>query len=85
MEQLKDILKKNNITQFDIANELGIRSVGTVNLKINNKSEFTVREAILLRDLIQTKTDKKYLIEELFATDDKTLIQELEEYQEGEE
>lgn len=67
MIQLKDVLKNANITQLDIANELGIRSLSTVNQKINNKSEFTVKEAILLRNLIREKTLKKYTIEELLA------------------
>lgn len=69
MKQLKDILKEANITQLDIANELDIRSLSTVNQKINNKSDFTVKEAILLRNLIKQKTTKKYSIEELFDTD----------------
>ena len=66
MIQLKDVLKEANITQLDIANELGIRSLSTVNQKINNKSEFTVKEAICLRELIKKKTKKRYSIEELF-------------------
>lgn len=66
MIQLKDILKEANITQLDIANELNIRSLSTVNQKLNNKSEFTVKEAILLRNLIKKQTSKKYSIEELF-------------------
>lgn len=45
MTHLKDILKEANITQLDIANELNIRSLSTVNQKINNKSDFTVIEA----------------------------------------
>lgn len=77
MTQLKDILKNSNITQFDVAKELDIRSLSTVNQKLNNKSEFTVREAILLRNLIEKETQKKYTVEELF--DDSELIQELEE------
>lgn len=64
--QLKEILREANITQLDIANELNIRSLSTVNQKLNNKSEFTVREAIILRNLITKKTRKKYTIEELF-------------------
>lgn len=79
MLQLKDILKEANITQLDIANKLSIRSLSTVNQKINNKSEFTVKEALLLRDLIQEKTSKKYSIEELFNIDNKISVQELEE------
>lgn len=67
MVQLKNILKEANITQLDIANELNIRSLSTVNQKINNKSDFTVIEAIKLRNLIKRKTQKKYSIEELFA------------------
>lgn len=66
MIQLKEVLKEANITQLDIANELGIRSLSTVNQKLNNKSEFTVKEALLLRNLIIVKTKKKYTIEDLF-------------------
>lgn len=67
MAQLKEILKSANITQLDIANELDIRSLSTVNQKLNNKSEFTVKEALLLRNLIKKQTNKKYTIEELFG------------------
>lgn len=67
MDRLKEILKDANITQLDIANELKIRSLSTVNQKINNKSEFTVKEAIQLRELIKKKTSKKYTIEKLFS------------------
>lgn len=67
MAQLKEILKNANITQLDIANELDIRSLSTVNQKLNNKSEFTVKEALLLRNLIKKQTNKKYTIEELFG------------------
>ncbi len=66
MIQLKDVLKEANITQLDIANELGIRSLSTVNQKLNNKSDFTVKEAKILLELIRKKTLKKYRIEELF-------------------
>lgn len=66
MEQLKDILKAANITQLDIANELGIRSLTTIYQKINNKSDFTVNEAVKLKNLINSKLNKKYTIEELF-------------------
>lgn len=69
MENLKQILKDADITQLDIANELRIRSLSTVNQKINKKSEFTVNEAIQLRDLINNKTGKKYTIENLFSED----------------
>lgn len=67
MTHLKDILKEANITQLDIANELNIRSLSTVNQKINNKSDFTVIEAVKLRNLIKRKTNKEYSIEDLFA------------------
>lgn len=66
MIQLKDVLKNANITQMEIANELNIKSLSTINQKINNKSEFTVSEAILLRNMIKKRTNKKYSIEELF-------------------
>lgn len=67
MDQLKKILKEEDITQFDVANRLKIRSLSTVNQKINMKSNFTVHEAILLRDLINEKSSKKYTIEQLFG------------------
>lgn len=66
MAQLKDVLKEANITQLDIANELGIRSLSTVNQKLNNRSDFTVKEAKILIELIRKKTSKKYRVEELF-------------------
>lgn len=66
MAQLKDVLKEANITQLDIANELGIRSLSTVNQKLNNKSDFTVKEAKILIELIRKKTSKKYHVEDLF-------------------
>lgn len=69
MIQLKEILRNANITQLDIANELQIRSLSTVNQKLNNKSEFTVKEAISLRNLIEKTTKQKYTIEELFSED----------------
>jgi len=75
--QLKEVLKNANITQLDIANELGIRSLSTVNQKLNNKSEFTVKEAISLRNLIKKITKQKFTIEELFYED--TSIKEKEE------
>lgn len=67
MIQLKDILKDFGITQLDIANELNIRSLSTVNQKVNNKSDFTVREAIILRNMIERKSGKRFTIEELFT------------------
>lgn len=70
MIQLKDVLKDANITQLDVANELGIRSLSTINQKLNNKSEFTVKEARVLRNLIEKRTSKKYSIEELFVEEE---------------
>lgn len=67
MDLLKKILKEEGITQLDVANRLKIRSLSTVNQKINTKSNFTVHEAILLRDLINEKSSKKYTIEQLFG------------------
>ena len=69
MIQLKDVLKDANITQLDVANELG-RSLSTINQKLNNKSEFTVKEARVLRNLIEKRTSKKYSIEELFVEEE---------------
>ena len=76
MVKLKELLKDADITYLDIANELKIKSLSTVNQKLNNKSDFTVREAVLLRNLIKNKTGKKYLIEELFIENNTTQSKE---------
>lgn len=69
MNNLKSILKNINITQFDLANELKIKSLSTINQKLNKKSEFTLKEAKIIRDLIKKRTGKIYTIEELFSED----------------
>ncbi len=66
MDFLKKVIKNANIKQYEIANELNIKSLSTINLKLNGKAAFTTEEAKLLRDLINRKTNKNYTIEELF-------------------
>ena len=72
MKDLNKILKELGITQQKVADELNIKSLGTANLKINRKADFTYKEANLLKELINSKSEKKYTLEDLFddtATD----------------
>jgi plasmid maintenance system antidote protein VapI len=66
MQKLKDILKESNIKQADIANILDIKSLSTINLKLNGKAEFTTKEARQLKDYINQRNNSNYTIEELF-------------------
>ena len=59
MQKLKDILKESNIKQADIANILDIKSLSTINLKLNGKAEFTTKEARQLKDYIVKNTKNK--------------------------
>ena len=61
---LKDTLKKSGITQFEIKDLLGIKSLSTVNLKLNGKAKLTLDEAVAIRDLIYDRTKKKYKLED---------------------
>lgn len=66
MEFLKKIIKEADIKQFEIAEELNIKSLSTINLKLNGKADFTTEEARLLKNLINKKMNSSYTIEELF-------------------
>lgn len=68
MENLKKILKKAGLTQMDISRELNIKSLSTVNLKINGKAEFTTKEANALKNMINKKLKSKYSLEDLFLS-----------------
>ena len=67
MNELNKILKQLGITQQEVADKLDLKSLGTANLKINGKAEFTTKEANILKNLINSKSDKKYTLEELFV------------------
>lgn len=66
MNKLNNLLRANGITQKDIAEKLNINSLGTVSLKLNGKSIITLDEAIGIKELLETKTKKKYKLEDLF-------------------
>lgn len=68
MEKLKKILKDAGITQMEISKELDIKSLSTINLKINGKAEFTTKEANTLKNYINEKTNKNYSLEDLFLS-----------------
>mgnify|MGYP001852579111 CR=1 FL=1 len=68
MKKLKKILKDAGITQMEISKELDIKSLSTINLKINGKAEFTTKEANTLKNYINEKTNKNYSLEDLFLS-----------------
>lgn len=61
---LKDELKRSGITQYEIRDLLGTKSLSTVNLKLNGKAKLTLDEAVAIRDLIYDRTKKKYKLED---------------------
>lgn len=65
-QKLNNLLRENKITQKEIAEKLNINSLGTVSLKLNGKSIITLDEAKAIKELLETKTKKKYKLEELF-------------------
>ncbi len=66
MSKLHEVLKQNKIKQSELARLLSIKSLSTINLKINGKANFTTEEAKKIKQYINSKTDKNYTIEELF-------------------
>ena len=64
-DNLKSILKDACISHQEISEELGIKSLGTVSLKVNGKAEFWASEAV-----INNKTGKDYKFEDLFSSND---------------
>ena len=65
-KELNELLRKNGITHKDIANKLNINSLGTISLKLNGKSIITLEEANGIKELLETKTKRKYKLEDLF-------------------
>ena len=63
---LRKILKDLKISNEEIAQELQIKSLSTVSLKINGKADFSTKEAGLLKKLINNKSSRQYTFEELF-------------------
>ena len=68
--KLNNLLRENNITQREIAEKLNINSLGTVSLKLNGKSIITLDEAKGIKELLETKTKKKYKLDDLFKEGD---------------
>ena len=70
MKDLRTLLKDLNITQQEVAKELNIKSLSTINLKINGKASFTTTEATLLKNLINKRSTEKFTLEDLFPVSD---------------
>lgn len=68
--KLNILLRENNITQREIAEKLNINSLGTVSLKLNGKSIITLDEAKGIKELLETRTKKKYKLDDLFKEGD---------------
>lgn len=66
MHKLKMLLDKANLTQAEIKNALGIKSLSTINLKLNGKAEFTTNEAQIIKKIINEKLNTNYSLEDLF-------------------
>ncbi len=67
MIKLKNVLNELNIKQSDVMEIIGIKSLSTINLKLNGKAEFTTKEALNLKNYINRRFNKKYSLEELFS------------------
>lgn len=64
---LRSEMAEYGVKVKDIAKAIGV-SIGTASLKVNRKSEFTVDQAVIIRDsFFPTKT-----LDELFSTHKKT-------------
>ena len=66
MYKLKMLLDKANLTQSEVGDALGIKSLSTINLKLNGKADFTTKEAQVLKKLINERLNTNYLLEDLF-------------------
>jgi len=64
--KLKEILRDANISHQQIGENLGIKSLGTVSLKVNGKADWSATEAMKLKNMINEKTGKNYTFEDLF-------------------
>ena len=71
MHELKMLLNKAGLTQADVANALKIKSLTTVNLKLNRKADFTTKEAQILKKIINEKLNANYSLEDLFEQETK--------------
>lgn len=71
MYELKMLLNKAGLTQLDVKDALGIKSLTTVNLKLNGKADFTTKEAQILKKLINEKLNADYSLEDLFSQETK--------------
>jgi transcriptional regulator with XRE-family HTH domain len=67
MQELKRLIKDAGLTQSDISLALNIKSLSTINLKLNGKAEFSTKEATILKNMINEKLNSNYSLEDLFS------------------
>lgn len=67
MAKIKDVLIELNIHQYDVLGVIDIKSLSTLNLKLNGKADFTTKEALKLKKYINSKSSKQYTLEDLFG------------------
>ena len=65
-KNLRKALKENKINHKDLQNALGIKSLGTISLKITGKSIITTDEAKKIKALLNSRSKKTYTLDELF-------------------
>ncbi len=70
MQELKTLIKEAGLTQSDISLALNIKSLSTVNLKLNGKAEFSTKEATILKNMINEKLKSNYTLEDLFSSEE---------------
>lgn len=66
MYKLKMLLDKAKLTQAELGDALGIKSLSTINLKLNGKADFTTNEAQIIKKIINEKLNANYSLEDLF-------------------
>ena len=69
MEKLKEILRSANISERELAEELNIKSLDVIKLKLDDRLEITTREANVIKNLVNNRTGNKYSLEDLFFKD----------------
>lgn len=63
-DKLKGLMRETNITQTELAQLLNM-SVTTLNHKINGKSDFTIKEGIIIAQLFNKQLDEIFFTKQI--------------------